>query len=139
MPYALCAVPYALCPMLNVMPPKFRFEDLEVWKLAIDISDRLFNIADTLENKKLYRFAEQLRGSAMSMSNNIAEGSGSDSTKEFANFLNIARRSVFENANILIILNKRKLLSDTHLNTELEQLDYLCRMLTNFKRSLRTP
>ncbi len=117
---------------------KFRFEDLEVWKLAIDISDRLFNIADTLENKKLYRYSEQLRGSAMSMSNNIAEGSGSDSSKEFANFLNIARRSVFENANILIILNKRKLLSDIQLSMELKELDHLCRMLTNFKRSLRT-
>jgi len=34
---------------------KFRFKDLEVWKLAIDIADRLFNIADNLENKKLYR------------------------------------------------------------------------------------
>lgn len=85
---------------------KFKFQDLEIWKDAITIADKLFNIANKLEDKKLYRFADQLRGSGMSMSNNIAEGSGSVSQKDFSNFLNIARRSVFENANILILLEK---------------------------------
>lgn len=74
---------------------KFRFEDLEIWKLAIEIADNLFDIADDLEQRKLYRFAEQLRGAGMSMSNNIAEGSGSVSNKEFKQFLNYARRSTF--------------------------------------------
>ena len=83
---------------------KFRFQDLKIWQLAIQIADELFDIADGLEEKRLYRFAEQLRGAAMSMSNNIAEGSGSSSKKEFKQFLNTARRSTFENANILILL-----------------------------------
>jgi four helix bundle protein len=62
---------------------RFRFQDLEIWQLAIDIADRLFDIADELDRKRLYRFAEQLRGAGMSMSNNISEGSGSSSKKEF--------------------------------------------------------
>ena len=41
---------------------KFRFQDLKIWQLAIQIADELFDIADELEEKKLYRFAEQLRG-----------------------------------------------------------------------------
>jgi len=49
---------------------KFRFQDLEVWQLAIEIADELFNIADDLEQRKLYRFAEQLRAAGMSISNN---------------------------------------------------------------------
>lgn len=92
------------------MKSKFRFQDLDIWKLAIEIADDLFEIADQLEQKKLYRFAEQLRGAGMSMSNNIAEGSGSEWKKEFKNFLNIARRSAFENANILILLNRKKII-----------------------------
>lgn len=60
------------------MKSKFRFQDLEIWKLAIEIADQLFDIADELEKKHLFRFAEQLRGAGMSMSNNIAEGSGSE-------------------------------------------------------------
>ena len=82
---------------------KFKFEDLKIWQSSIEIADELFDIADGLEKKRLYRFAEQLRGAAMSVPNNIAEGSGAISKKEFRQFLNFARRSVFENANILII------------------------------------
>jgi four helix bundle protein len=97
---------------------KFRFQDLKVWQLSMEIADRLFDIADILEKKRLYRFAEQLRGAGMSMANNIAEGSGSSSKKEFKQFLNIARRSTFENANILLLLQKRRLL-DENLAAEL--------------------
>src|SRR4030065_2640149 len=89
---------------------KFRFQDLKIWQLAIEIADELFDFADDLEKKKLFRFAEQLRAAGMSMSNNIAEGSGSSSNKEFNQFLNIARRSTFENANILILLRRRKII-----------------------------
>ena len=30
---------------------KFRFEDLEIWQMAIEIADELFDIADHLEKK----------------------------------------------------------------------------------------
>ncbi len=56
---------------------KFRFEDLEIWRLAIEIADLLFDPADELEAKRFYRFAEQVRGAGISAPNNIAEGSGS--------------------------------------------------------------
>jgi len=118
------------------MNPKFRFQDLEIWKLAIELADELFDIADELEKKHLFRFAEQLRGAAMSISNNIAEGSGSEWKKEFKNFLNIARRSAFENANILILLNRKNLLTNDTLEKLLDQLDKECRMITNFKKTL---
>ena len=53
----------------------------------MDIGDSLFDIANALERKGLFRFAEQLRGAGMSMSNNIAEGSGIFSKIEFRNYL----------------------------------------------------
>lgn len=72
----------------------------------------------------------------MSISNNIAEGSGFLSNKDFANFLNIARRSTFENANILILLQRRNLIDESVLNPLLDELDHLCRKITNFQKSL---
>lgn len=89
--------------------PKFRFEDLEIWQLAVEIAEVLFDIANELDKKKRYRFAEQLRGAGISMPNNIAEGSGSTSKKEFIQFLNFARRSTFENANMVIVLARSAL------------------------------
>jgi four helix bundle protein len=116
---------------------KFRFQDLIIWQLAIEIADQLFDIADALEQKRLYKFSEQLRGAGMSMSNNIAEGSGSSSKKEFKQFLNIARRSTFENANILILLQKRNLITKESLDNLLIKLDRLCRQITNFQGAMR--
>jgi four helix bundle protein len=116
---------------------KFRFQDLKIWQVSIDIADALFDIADELENRKLFRFAEQLRGAGMSMPNNIAEGSGSSSKREFSHFLNIARRSTFENANIVIILRKRNLINEKIMDELLDDLDKLCRQITNFRKSLK--
>ena len=71
------------------------------------------------------------------MPNNIAEGSGSDSTKDFANFLNIARRSTFENANIILLLRRRNLIDSEIESQILEELDKLSRKITSFKKSLK--
>jgi hypothetical protein len=48
---------------------KFRFQDLKIWQLAIEIANELFDIADDLEQKRLYRFVEHLRAAGMSMFN----------------------------------------------------------------------
>jgi four helix bundle protein len=114
----------------------FRFENLEIWQDAIKVSDELFDIADQVEKKRYYRFAEQFRAAGMSISNNISEGSGSFSDKDFANFLNISRRSIFECANILFILHKRKLIDEETRNDLLSKLDLLSRKITNFRKSL---
>lgn len=98
--------------MMHERRPKFRFMDLEIWQDAIELGNKLFDLADDLESRKLYRFADQLRGSGLSMSNNIAEGSGSNSKRDFINFLNIARRSTFENANLVLVVEKRGLMPE---------------------------
>ena len=116
---------------------KFRFQDLRIWQLAIEIADELFDIADALDKRGLHRFAEQLRGAGMSMSNNIAEGSGSSSKKEFKQFLNVARRSTFENANVLILLQRRDLITKESMERLLNKLDSLCRQITSFQGSLK--
>jgi four helix bundle protein len=115
---------------------RFRFQNLEIWQLAIEIGDKLFDIADELEKKHLYRFAEQTRGVGMSLSNNIAEGSGSEFDREFARFLNITRRSAFETANISIILHRRNLITEKVRDSLLDDLNHLCGRMTNFKKTL---
>jgi hypothetical protein len=37
---------------------KFRFQDLKIWQLSNQIADELFDLANELEKRKLYRFAE---------------------------------------------------------------------------------
>jgi len=63
--------------------------------------------------------------------------SGSLSKKEFIQFLNIARKSTFENANILILLRMRELINEKSLEKLLDDLDRLCRQITNFQKTLK--
>jgi four helix bundle protein len=110
--------------------------DLEIWQEAIAIGVTLFELADKLESKRLYKFAEQLRGSGLSISNNIAEGSGSNSKREFSSFLNIAHRSTFEKANVLIVMESRKLVDHGEVTTLLQNwIGYVERLQTFRKPS----
>ena len=122
--------------MVGKYEPIFRFEELDIWKEGIRITKPLLEIANELEDKHLYRFAEQLRAATMSITNNIAEGSASFSDKEFAQFLNISRRSLFECYNILVILNESDIINDDTLKERKEELDHLSRRITNFRRTL---
>ncbi|MCK9271564.1 MAG: four helix bundle protein [Bacteroidales bacterium] len=115
---------------------RFRFEQMEIWKFASEISNHLFDIADLLTEKKKYRFAEQLNAAAMSITNNIAEGSGSYSDKDFANFLNIARRSTFECANIIAITFMRGYIPEEVKEKHFEKLHHLSSMISNFRKTL---
>jgi four helix bundle protein len=124
---------------INIMEKKithFRFMDLDVWKDSIEINDKLFDSADKLSDAKSFRVAEQLRGASLSISNNIAEGSGSFSDKDFANFLNMARRSVFETANISFVAFRRKFMDQEELDLVLSDLNILSRKITNFRKTL---
>ena len=118
---------------------QFRFQDLEIWKRAAMFSPQLFQLADRLEERRLFRFAEQLRAATLSITNNIAEGSGSVSDIDFANFLNTSRRSTFEVANILFLLGENGYLADTDVDAIVGHLEEESRMLLAFIRTLKSP
>jgi four helix bundle protein len=119
------------------MSDRFRFEGLQIWLKAVEIGEMLYDIADDLEKRRMFRFVDQIRGAALSISNNIAEGSGSSSNREFAQFLNIARRSVFENANMVVVFARRGLLSSAQRDAILDALREESQMLGAFARTLR--
>lgn len=117
---------------------QFRFQDFEIWQRGAAISGNLFKLADILEGRKLFRFAEQLRGATLSITNNIAEGSGSVSDVDFANFLNTARRSVFEVANMLILFAREGYLKEAETSPIVPELAEQSRMIYAFRKTLKS-
>jgi len=88
---------------------RFSFEDLEVWQEAVDSADECLSLAEELERtRRPRRRIDQFVGSSVSTAQNIAEGKGRFSKKEFAQFLYIARGSVFETVTLLQIFHRRK-------------------------------
>jgi four helix bundle protein len=115
---------------------QFRFENLTIWQESINIANELFKIAEKISSEKFFRYAEQLRAAGLSISNNIAEGSGSFSDKDFANYLVIARKSIFECANMLIIFEKMNLIEKPIREELFNRLYILSSQITNFRKTL---
>lgn len=120
------------------MAKYFRFQDLEIWKEAIQISIMLFRIADELEEKKLWRFTDQLRGVGMSIPNNIAESTGSWMTGEQRQSLRVSKRECFEAANILVILELNFLITRELKESIYERLSILCRRIQAYSDTLKS-
>jgi four helix bundle protein len=114
----------------------WRFEDLEIWNRAAELAVKFHRIADRLDTSRLYRYAEQLRAAGLSLSNNIAEGSGSTHKQEFIQFLNITRRSLFEDASMLLVFERLGLLESAQVDELLWDCDEVSRKITNFSRAL---
>ena len=116
--------------------PHWRFEDLEIWKKAVDLAVKFHRIAERLDKRRLYRYAEQLRAAGLSISNNIAEGSGGVHKQEFIQFLNITRRSLFEDASMLLVFERLGLLESAEVNELPLDCDEESRKITSFSRKL---
>ncbi len=85
----------------------FSFQKLKVWQKAILFAEKVIRTIDTLQTpRKHYRLIEQLESAATSVAMNIAEGKGRQTTKEFIQFLFIARGSLFEVITLLIIFQR---------------------------------
>ena len=74
----------------------YKFENLEVWKLAIMFNSQVYEIADYLPEYEKFNLNSQMRRASTSIALNIAEGSTGQSNAEQARFLSYAIRSYIE-------------------------------------------
>lgn len=74
----------------------FRFEKLDVWHKAIEHANRVYELTRKFPVDERFGLTSQMRRSAVSVSSNIAEGSGRTSDTGFARFLEIAYGSLME-------------------------------------------
>ncbi|MCM8812493.1 MAG: four helix bundle protein [Candidatus Omnitrophica bacterium] len=72
----------------------FLFENLEVYKKAIDIADELSTLSESFP-KGNYYLSDQLNRAVLSIATNIAEGNGKYTKADRVNFFCIARGSAF--------------------------------------------
>ena len=78
-----------------------RFEELRVWKDARLLVKDIYTITEPLKD---WSFKDQIRRAAVSVMNNIAEGSESGTDANFVKFLNIAKGSCAEVRSMLYLM-----------------------------------
>jgi four helix bundle protein len=107
----------------------FLFENLEVYKKAVDLADCLYDVTSTCP-KGNYYIADQLNRASLSISANIAEGNGRYHKADRINFFRIARGSAFECVPILEICKRKVFISaELHKNFK-KDLEEICKMLS---------
>ncbi len=70
-----------------------RFEEIEAWKIARELTRDIYRITSSGAFAKDFGLCDQIRRAAVSIMSNIAEGFERDGNKEFCNFLSIAKAS----------------------------------------------
>jgi four helix bundle protein len=83
-----------------------RFEDLPVWQAAADVAAKMFGWTALAWFRGKGDLANQLQRSALSISNNIAEGFERGTTNELLQFLYIARGSTGEVRSMLGVMER---------------------------------
>ena len=78
------------------MPTVQRFEDLDIWKLARELSRRIYALTFQEPLASDFRLKHQMRGSSGSIMDNIAEGFERGSRLEFINSLTTAKGEIGE-------------------------------------------
>ncbi len=103
------------------MPTWKSFEEIEVWQLARQFCQDIFNIMQYDGLKSDFALKDQINRSSGSIMDNIAEGFGRTGTKEFINFLSIAKASSEESRSQLHRICDRKYISTEEYKTLCEK------------------
>ena len=112
------------------------FEDLEVYRLAENLADRIWDIVSTWQGFPKNSLGYQLVKAADSIGANIAEGFGRFHFKENKQFARISRGSLYETRHWLRRAYKRKLLNDGETKELQELLEELAPRLNAYIGSI---
>lgn len=115
----------------------YKFEQLDVWKLALDYIDLIYKIAEKLPHGEEYNLKSQIIRAATSVALNIAEGSQGQSDAEQARFLGMSLRSLVETVACLEIIRRRGYFqNEAPLNQAYQDSQTLAKKLQSFRKSI---
>lgn len=110
------------------------FEDMEVWQdaqdLAVDVYEDFAKVTD-------FSFCDQIKRAAVSISNNIAEGSERGTNPDFVRFLNISKGSTGEVRSMYRLAERLGFIEEARVDQRRAQCRAISRQLSGFAKYLR--
>jgi four helix bundle protein len=116
------------------------YQELIAWQKAMDLVVVVYRYTASFPKEEMFGLTSQLRRAAVSIPSNIAEGQGRRTTKEFVNFLAIARGSLQEVETQLFIAERLNYLTGaalaeiTKLSSEVGRL--ICGLANSLERTM---
>jgi len=114
------------------------FRDLQVWQRSMELTIAIYHLTGGFPREEIFGLTSQLRRSSVSIPSNIAEGQGRSGTREFKQFLGIARGSNCELQTQLAIARALGL-GDSKLLDKAESLSHeVGKMIFTLLKMLKT-
>ena len=113
----------------------FRFEQLDVWQLAIEYSDEIYSATRLFPVDERFGLTNQLRRATVSIAANIAEGTGRFSDRDFSRFIEVAYGSLMETVSHMKIAERQAFLTSAVAAPLYATADRLARMLSGLRNS----
>jgi len=112
-------------------------KDLILWRKAMDLAVLVHQCCTALPRSEIYGLVSQLRRASTSVPSNIAEGYARRSTKEFINFLHVARGSMAELETQLLLAQRVVYLPESEVTDLQDRIDEVGRILHAVVAGLR--
>ena len=113
------------------------FQDLIVWQKAVDLAAEVYDLTSRFPNSERFGVVAQARRSAVSISSNIAEGSGRGTTRDLVSFLTNARVSSYETRSLLLVSQRLNFVSHAQCEDAMGLLDEVGKMLSRLRANLK--
>lgn len=125
--------------MINEEAKKItRFTDLTAWQEAYKLVLLIYKATKDFPKEELYSLADQMKRAATSVTSNIAEGFGRQSYKEKVQFYYLAKGSLTELENQVLISNGLNYIPKNLLTQTEEQLRITQQLLHGLIRKSKT-
>lgn len=113
-----------------------RFEEIVAWQEARKLNKAIYKLSAIKKFARDFGLKDQIRRASISGMANIAEGFDCESKREFARFLEIARRSVVEVQSLLYAAYDVEYISEDEFQSHYAQAAKTKGLIGAFRKSL---
>jgi four helix bundle protein len=113
------------------------FKELKVWQLSRQLVKEVYVLTSKFPMEEKFGLISQLRRCSVSIPTNIAEGSGRNTDKDFAHFLNISLGSAYELETLLILAFDVDFISAEQLESLILKISEIQKMTFGLIKTLR--
>ncbi len=116
---------------------KHNFREIKAWQKALELTPDVYRLTNNFPEDEKYALTSQVKRAVVSISSNIAEGSGRNTDNDFAYFLDMALGSACELESDLLVALELKFLSAEQFQFIFEMITEVKKLIIGFQNFLR--
>ncbi len=116
---------------------KHNFKEIKAWQKSINLLSIVYELVAKFPKDEKYALSSQIKRAVVSISSNIAEGSGRNTNNDFAHFLDMALGSAFELESEILAAIELKFITKGECEKLFAELDEVQKLIVGFQNFLR--